>query len=40
MMSVRVSGDAKTKSKGWKVTKDGKDTVFVKFGKADTLKIS
>ena len=40
MMSVRVSGDATTKSDGWTVTKDGKDTVFTKFGKAQTLKIS
>ncbi len=39
MMSVRVEGEAYTKSKGWKTEKDGHDTVFVKFGKADTLKI-
>lgn len=40
MMTVRVKGNAVTKSKGWKVEKDGKDTVFTKFGKEDVLKIA
>lgn len=39
MMSVRVLGNATTSNDGWDVTKDGKDTVFVKFGKAEKLKI-
>ena len=39
-MIVRVSGVAKTSSKGWTTQKDGDDTVFIKFGKADTLKIT
>lgn len=38
-MIVRVAGDATTKNKGWTVQKDGKDTVFIKFGKAEKLKI-
>ncbi len=40
MMSVRISGKATTNSKGWTAKKDGKDTVFTKFGKADKLKIN
>lgn len=40
MMSVRVKGTATTQDEGWSVTKDGKDTVFVKFGKAEKLKIT
>ncbi len=40
MLSVRISGKATTNSKGWTVEKDGKDTVFTKFGKADKLKIN
>ncbi len=39
MMSVRVKGDATANSKGWRVTVDGDDTVFTKFGKAEKLKI-
>ena len=39
MMSVRVKGEAETTSDGWKAYKDGKDTVFTKFGRAQTLKI-
>ena len=38
-MIVRVAGDAKTKSNGWTVKKDGKDTLFIKFGKAEKIKI-
>ncbi|MBQ3124298.1 MAG: hypothetical protein IJC09_02595 [Clostridia bacterium] len=39
-MIVRVAGRATTKNKGWTVEKDGNDTVFIKFGKAEKLKIS
>ncbi len=39
MMCVRVCGEATTNSKGWKTEHDGEDTVFIKFGKADTIKI-
>ncbi len=39
MMSVRVKGEAVTDSDGWNIVKDGKDTVFTKFGKADTITI-
>ena len=38
-MIVRVAGNATTQSKGWTVQKDGKDTVFIKFGNAQKLKI-
>ena len=39
MMSVRVKGEAETTSDGWKVYKDGNDTVFTKFGDGERLKI-
>ena len=39
MMYARVKGDAVCTSKGWETQKDGNDTVFVKFGKADKLKV-
>lgn len=39
MMCVRVRGEASTNSKGWKTERDGEDTIFIKFGKADTIKI-
>ena len=39
MMMVRIKGDAKTNSKGWKTEKDNGDTVFIKHGKADKLTI-
>ena len=38
-MIVRVAGNATTKNKGWTVKKDGKDTLFIKFGKAEKIKI-
>ena len=38
-MIVRVAGNATTNSKGWTIQKDGKDTVFIKFGNAQKLKI-
>ena len=39
MMIVRIKGDAKTNSKGWKTEKDNGDTLFIKHGKADKLTI-
>ena len=39
MMMVRIKGDAKTNSKGWKTEKDNGDTVFIKHGKEDKLTI-
>ncbi len=39
MMMVRIKGDGKTKSKGWKTEKDNGDTLFIKHGKADKLTI-
>ena len=36
---VRIKGDAKTNSKGWKTEKDNGDTVFIIHGKADKLTI-
>ena len=38
-MMVRIKGDAKTNSKGWKTEKDNGDTVFIKHGKEDKLTI-
>lgn len=39
MMSVRVRGEATTRSKGWSVEHDGDDTIFTRFGDAETLRI-
>ena len=39
MMIVRIKGDAKTNSKGWKTEKDNGDTLFIKHGEADKLTI-
>ena len=39
MMEAVVDGAAVTGSEGWTVTRQGDQTVFTKFGRADTLQI-
>jgi hypothetical protein len=39
MMQLAVYGDADTDSEGWTVTKQGNETIFTKFGSAETLVI-
>lgn len=38
-MSVKVAGEAKTTSKGWRTIKSKDRTTFIKFGDAEKLKI-
>lgn len=39
MMQVKVEGVARTENDGWETVKSGGFTVFIKYGKAETLKI-
>ena len=39
MMEAVVDGPAVTDSEGWTVTRQGDQTIFTKFGSADTLQI-
>lgn len=39
MMYVKVAGEAKTTSKGWRTVKSKDGTTFIKFGDAEKLKI-
>ena len=39
MMQVTVSGTVSTPSEGWTITRSGRDTVFTKYGSADTLTL-
>ena len=40
MMTVEVAGNARTTSKGWETTQQEGKTLFRKYGKAETLKIT
>lgn len=40
MMTVEVAGNARTMSKGWETTQQEGKTLFRKYGKAETLKIT